>query len=135
MKNGPYTIVKAPSDYPGTTYRNNQYVYEHQLVWWQETGNLVPEGFVIHHKNDKKRDNKFSNLELKSRADHTGAHSRERTELVDAVCFYCDAKFEVPAGRQRVRLKQNKNGRLFCCRSHQVKQQWVDNPKRLSIPR
>jgi len=43
MKNGPYEMVIAPEEYPGRRYRN-RYVYEHQLVWWKNTGKLVPKG-------------------------------------------------------------------------------------------
>lgn len=61
MRNGPYEMVVAPAGYPGKKYRG-RYVYEHQLVWWKKTGKLVPLGFVLHHKNEHKRHNVFSNL-------------------------------------------------------------------------
>lgn len=75
MKNGPYELVIAPPEYPGRKYRG-RYVYEHHLVWWKHTGMVVPEGFVIHHKNDRKRDNRFENFELKENAEHSRHHAR-----------------------------------------------------------
>ena len=76
MKNGPYELVVAPDGYPGKRYRG-RYVYEHVLVWWANTGELPSPGKVVHHKNGKQRDNRFRNLELKTRAIHTREHSEK----------------------------------------------------------
>ena len=75
VKNGDYELVVAPSDYPGTKYRG-RYVYEHHLVWWRTTGETVPKGSVLHHRNEEKRDNRFANLELKDVAAHARGHAR-----------------------------------------------------------
>jgi len=77
MRNGPYELVVAPADYPGKRYRG-RYVYEHHLVWWQHTGEVVPEGHVVHHKNEHKRDNRFDNFELQAKPLHDAAHGRLR---------------------------------------------------------
>lgn len=79
MKNGPYILVVAPDDYPGMKYRG-RYVYEHHLVWWRHTGQLVPKGSVLHHKDDQKTRNVIDNLELKSNGAHTAEHNVERAE-------------------------------------------------------
>ena len=81
MKNGSYELVEAPVDYPGRRYRN-RYVYEHHLVWWENTGQLVPVGSVVHHKNGCKRDNQFQNLELKEHGVHTSDHRVLQAKLV-----------------------------------------------------
>lgn len=86
MKNGEYILVVAPEKYPGKKYRG-RYVYEHHLVWWLETGNLVPQGYVIHHKNENKTDNRIENLELKTLAEHTKDHVNERP--VDYTTIVC----------------------------------------------
>ena len=77
MKNGPYTLVKAPEDYPGKKYRG-KYVYEHHLVWWKETGEIVPPGCNVHHKNEIKTDNRFDNLEILSHQEHAKEHGAKR---------------------------------------------------------
>lgn len=124
MKNGPYEMVVAPSDYPGKRYRG-RYVYEHHLVWWQHTRQVVPEGFVIHHKDENKRNNEFSNFELKTAGDHSGEHSRERRqESVIVKCGWCGETFEVLGRDYPSRMTQSKSGELYCSTSHQVKAQW-----------
>ena len=133
MKNGPYELITAPSEYPGKKYRG-RYIYEHHLVWWQQTGKPVPSRFDIHHKNGEKRDNKFENLELIAHSEHASEHGQERSleTRKEATCFYCGETFYVKGNQYRARKKQNRSGRLFCGRSHQVKQQWLDNPNRFN---
>lgn len=111
MKNGPYELVKAPEEYPGKRYRG-KYVYEHQLVWWQNTGELVPDDYIIHHKDENKRNNTFSNLELKSRAVHTAEHNEVKT--IKVICDWCKCKFELKPSKLRDRIKQRIRKKLFC---------------------
>lgn len=58
----------------------NGYAYEH-LVIWCAAGNPRP-GLdeILHHKNEERTDNRYSNLELLTRADHNRLHlaNRER---------------------------------------------------------
>jgi hypothetical protein len=77
VKNGPYELVIAPLDYPGKKYRD-RYCYEHTLVYWKQTGLIPTEGFVIHHKNGNKRDNRFKNLEMISISKHNSEHGKDR---------------------------------------------------------
>lgn len=118
MKNGPYELVVAPENYPGFKYRG-RYVYKHHLVWWKNKGQLVPKGFVLHHKNEDKRDNRLRNLELKARSDHAKDHARPKT-MVDLVCAWCGTGFQREA--RVARWKQRKGQEhFFCCREHQHK--------------
>jgi|SRR6185312_6145990 len=56
----------------------NGYAYEH-LVVWVAAGNGRPQsGFVLHHKNEVKTDNRLENLELVRRGDHNQHHNAER---------------------------------------------------------
>ena len=84
MKNGPYELVIAPPDYTGVKYRG-RYVYEHHLVWWKNTGQLVPPGHLLHHKDDDKRRNVFENLELKPRGTHSTEHNLRRAWKIGPV--------------------------------------------------
>lgn len=74
MKNGPYELVVAPPGFPGKRYRG-RYAYEHTVVWWQHTGEVPGPDETIHHKNENKRDNRFDNLERKTRSRHTRDHN------------------------------------------------------------
>ena len=125
MKNGPYELVKAPNDYPGKRYRG-KYVYEHHLVWWQNTGELVPEGYTIHHKNGKKRDNSICNLELLTRAQHAADHQRERRMEPDPIlnCSWCLKEFTYPARNYRYKKKHKDQKHFFCSRSCSAKYQF-----------
>jgi len=73
MRNGPYLLVHATGDYPGKKYRN-RYVYQHHFVWWAQTGQVVPHGFVVHHKNENMHDNRYENLELIESERHKKLH-------------------------------------------------------------
>lgn len=55
----------------------NGYAYEH-LVVWVSAGNPRPDrGWLLHHKNETKTDNRISNLELKRK----DVHGIEHTEF------------------------------------------------------
>lgn len=118
VKNGSYELVKAPIDYPGKKYRE-RYVYEHHLVWWKNTGQVVPEGFDVHHKNEQKRDNRFENLELKEHTKHCGDHASERGEgLVEIECGSCKKNFF--KRKRHVEGSKKKGQKSFFC-SNQCK--------------
>lgn len=120
MKNGPYILVRAPEDYPGKKYRG-RYVYEHTLVWWQTTGQLVPDGWLVHHKDENKHNNSFSNLELKSTARHTSDH--HTLAPVRIPCAYCGAQIERKQSEHRFRTKIGQSG-FYCDRSCEAKHRW-----------
>lgn len=92
MRNGLYLLVIAPSEYPGKLYRN-RYVYEHHCVWWRNTGDVVPDGFLIHHKDGDKHNNRFENLEIVSRSDHSRMH-KPGFGNVTLVCEVCGKSFD-----------------------------------------
>lgn len=122
MKNGPYTLVIAPAGYPGRKYRG-RYVYEHHLVWWLNTGQLLPDGYVLHHKDENKTNNLITNLCLASRSDHSRTHySGGTAAYLSLYCSLCQFPFMRTATKVRTKLKQGQS-RFFCCRSHQVKYQ------------
>lgn len=57
-------------DHPKANYSG--YVWEHLLVWEQGSGRSLPDGWVIHHINGKKDDNRFENLLALPRRSHHG---------------------------------------------------------------
>lgn len=125
MRNGPYELVLAPEDYPGKKYRD-RYVYEHHLVWWQNTGEVVVPPMLIHHENEQKRDNSFENLRKKHTSAHTREHNIERPKKhpVPTImsCAYCGRDFEVLGRNVPSRRKAADN---HCSRSCSVKHQWA----------
>lgn len=121
MRNGPYILVVAPANYPGKKYRD-RYVYEHQLVWWQMTGEVVRDGYVIHHKDENKHNNEFSNLEHILRVAHHKIHAM-LPAIAKHVCGWCGNEFEKRARVMKQRLRKSMSGKVFCCKSCQVKEQ------------
>lgn len=114
MKNGQYTLVIAPVDYPGRKYRE-RYCYEHHLVWWQSTGEVISEEEIIHHINGKHRDNRIENLKKRLRVDHAREHTlaRGRT-MVRLHCPTCGNIFVRRKGQSH--LQKPSNGISFCSR-------------------
>ena len=50
---------------------NGKYVREHREIWMQANNvKEIPEGFVIHHKNGIKTDNRIENLQLMTKRWH-----------------------------------------------------------------
>ena len=50
------------------------YVLEHRVVTEMCHGRYLSEDEIVHHKNEVKHDNRFSNLEILKRGEHTTLH-------------------------------------------------------------
>jgi hypothetical protein len=131
MKNGPYILIIPPDSYPGKRYRG-KYAYEHQVVWWINTNELVPEGFVVHHKDENKHNNHIDNLELKSISLHTIEHIKPQ-EMVKLLCTWCDIEFEKEMCEYNFRVKKGQSN-FYCGRSHQVTHQQKIIKQNKNIP-
>jgi len=108
MRNGPYELIIAPKEYPGKLYRG-RYAYEHHYVYWRETGQVVKEGEVVHHKNDDTRDNRFENLELHTQIEHITYHLIRRRLFCPVVFVICPVCFNLitkPRNRSHIAEKQ-----------------------------
>lgn len=120
MKNGEYELIIPPRNYPGKRYRG-RYAYEHHVVWWQITGEIIKEGYTIHHRNERKRDNRPENLEKMTKEDHDKHHADEKKRtMIPLVCSFCGDTFERDI--RQVRSKK-KNGQkdFYCGRSCMAK--------------
>ena len=53
-------------------------IFEHIVVWERANGMLVPDGYVVHHKNGIKNDNRIENLELLEKGAHSAYHNSKR---------------------------------------------------------
>ena len=115
-----YKFVKAPLDYPGKVYTYGHRVLEHHLVWWRTTGKTVPKGYVLHHKNEDTLDNRFANLELLQRGDHTARHHLIGERYTALQCKLCGKVFKRTTRYVREHVKQGQK-HFFCCSSHAAK--------------
>jgi hypothetical protein len=69
--------------YPNLTHEDGTCEYWHRFVYRQENGD-IPEGFVIHHKNEMKHDNGPDNLGALPANEHTpNEHWHWRTREPD----------------------------------------------------
>jgi HNH endonuclease len=88
---GEYMKIKVD----GVTYSLHRYV-------WEQVYGPVPDGYLVHHVNHDKLDNRIENLMLMTHVEHSAHHNdlhpRER------LCFACGERYEPPAkhrGRSR----------------------------------
>lgn len=68
--------VYMDGEYPAI-FLDGKNTHVHRLEWIKHFG-AIPDGFVIHHKNEDKTDWNISNLELLSRKDHLATHRHEQ---------------------------------------------------------
>ncbi len=123
MSDTTYKLVNAPAGYPGHVYEyaGTRRVLEHHLVWWQTTGQIVPEGFELHHENRIRKDNRFSNLKLLSKAEHHRLH-HGTPELITVECAYC--KTDLVRTLRDYKAKKKTGQKLFfCSKSHAARHQ------------
>ena len=55
-------------------YHGGRLRLAHDVIWEQEHG-PIPQGFIVHHVNEDKQDNRLSNLELVDYLTHKRIHS------------------------------------------------------------
>jgi hypothetical protein len=68
-----YKEIYVGNEYP---YRNTLWVREHIAVIERHIGKRIPDGFVVHHIDGNKANNKLSNLLLCSVANHNKCHGK-----------------------------------------------------------
>jgi len=90
-----YAVVK---DHPNASDRG--YVLEHRVVMENFLGRLLNHNEVVHHKNGNGKDNRISNLELSTRAEHSSAHGYAKgRKWATLKCPECGAIFDRVANK------------------------------------
>lgn len=74
-------------------------VMEHIVIWEKENGKELPEGYVIHHINGIKDDNRIENLLMMTSAEHTKFHhinSKRTDETKSKISIKAKQRLENP---------------------------------------
>ena len=79
-------------------------MFEHRWVMTQALGRRLRPDELVHHKNEKKRDNRRANLEITTHAKHSRLHNPAKYPTVKT-CLQCGERFEPrPSARKRAKF-------------------------------
>ena len=70
-----YVLIYNPKHHRADS---NGRVFEHIVVWENYYKKEIPDGYVIHHINGIKDDNRIENLKLMRSGEHTAFHNKTR---------------------------------------------------------
>lgn len=79
------------TQYKKVWYKNRQ-AWKHRVVWEEKNG-VIPKGYQLHHKDGNKENNRISNLECLSRAEHRAIHTKELRKRKFS-CKICSKDFK-----------------------------------------
>lgn len=99
-----YKPSSANSFYQGYALRS-------YVVYEFYSGNSVPKGYVIHHFNGDKTDDRFGNLEILTKKTHDELHRKLRIKETERICINCNNKFMIKTWR--LNQKDHNRGK-FC---------------------
>lgn len=71
-----YNNIKFSDDGTGH-YRNRKKGYIHRYIW-EKYNNPIPNGYVIHHKDEDPSNNEIDNLQLMTNSEHVILHNTGR---------------------------------------------------------
>jgi len=72
-----YVVVTTTPNHPGAKMKDHKktYVYKHNVVMENSLGRNLRKKEHVHHKNENKKDNSPSNLELSTENEHPRHHA------------------------------------------------------------
>ena len=79
----------------------------HEAVWRFHFGD-IPVGYVIHHRNGDKTDNRIENLQLMTNSEHRVWHNQH-----DKIAYHCDY-----CGKEIRKCVTGRSGKLHFCDGH-----------------
>lgn len=74
-----YVKIRVGVDHPLAD--PNGYAYEHLIVWVSAGRPKPPKGWLLHHKDEVKTNNRLDNLEMKEKDRHGVDHAARLTDL------------------------------------------------------
>lgn len=111
---GKYIYIMDMHGHPMADSRGR--ILEHRYVMSQHLGRDILSTEIVHHKDENKKNNDLSNLELLTYAEHAKLHHRTGRTWFTLVCVCCGMEFK------REKKGIHKNTR-YCSRSCSVKSQ------------
>ena len=100
-----YAMIKLPNHH--RAHLQNGYVFEHIVIWERVHNQSLPEGWVIHHLNGIRTDNRPQNLKALSRSAHInlGMIYKQRIRELEAEVKLLEKALE--ANQMIFRIEEN----------------------------
>lgn len=108
ISKGDYQYALVP-DHPNAT--ENGYVLLHRVVMENHLGRILNTEEIVHHKDNNKKNNVISNLEVMLKKTHSRLHGYGQGEqMVKLKCPWCGKIFD----RSKRQTHLSKHGKLNC---------------------